>query len=65
LGAAALLVGRLDPLPVVPPDPLLVVPLAAIAVTLVGVIAAAWLGAWVTARRAVAVHLGEVMRVAE
>jgi hypothetical protein len=50
---------------VVPPDPLLVVPAMAIAGTLAGVIAAAWLGAWVTGRRAAAAHLGEVMRVAE
>jgi putative ABC transport system permease protein len=65
LAAAAVLVGRLDPLPVVPPDPLLVVPMVAIATSLVAVIAAAWLGAWITSREAGSVRLGEVMRVAE
>jgi hypothetical protein len=65
LAAAALLVGRLDPLPVVPPDPLLVLPVVAIAASLAAVIAAAWLGAWITSRQAASVRLGEVMRVAE
>ena len=65
LAAGAVLVGRLDPLPVVPPDPLLVVPMVAIAGSLVAVIAAAWLGAWITSRQAGSVRLGEVMRVAE
>jgi putative ABC transport system permease protein len=65
LAAAAILVGRLDPLPVVPPDPLLVFPVVAIVAALVVVIAAAWLGAWLTSRQAASVRLGEVMRVAE
>jgi putative ABC transport system permease protein len=63
--AAALLVGRLDPIPVVPPDPVLVAPSVAIAVALAGVAVVAWIGAWVTSRQAASVHLGEVMRVAE
>jgi putative ABC transport system permease protein len=65
LAASVLLVGRLDPLPVVPPDPLLVWPVPAIVVALGGAAAATWLAAWITSRRAAAVRLGEAMRVAE
>jgi putative ABC transport system permease protein len=65
LAAAAILVGRLDPLPVVPPDPLLVLPVPAVAACLVAVVVAAWLGAWITGRQAASARLGEVMRVAE
>ncbi|HEX2026040.1 MAG TPA: ABC transporter permease [Actinomycetota bacterium] len=65
IGAAMILTGRLDPLPVVPPDPLLVVPTSAVIVALVALVAVTAFGAWLTARRAAAVHLGEAMRVAE
>jgi len=65
LAASVLLVGRLDPLPVVPPDPLLVWPVPAIVAALVAAAAATWLAAWITSRRAAAVRLGEAMRVAE
>jgi putative ABC transport system permease protein len=65
LAAAAILVGRLDPLPVVPPDPLLVLPVPAVAACLVAVLVVAWLGAWITGRQAASARLGEVMRVAE
>jgi putative ABC transport system permease protein len=65
IGAAMILAGRLDPLPVVPPDPLFVVPTAAIVAAFVALIAVTGFGAWLTSRRAAAVHLGEAMRVAE
>ncbi|HKX25339.1 MAG TPA: ABC transporter permease [Actinomycetota bacterium] len=65
LAASVLLVGRLDPLPVVPPDPLLVWPVPAIVAALGGAASATWLAAWITSRRAAAVRLGEAMRVAE
>lgn len=65
IGASVLLVGRLDPLPVVPPDPLVVTPVPAIIAAAVAVALATWLGAWLTGRQAAAVRLGEAMRVAE
>jgi hypothetical protein len=65
IGAAMILAGRLDPLPVVPPDPLFVVPTSAVVVALISLIAVTAFGAWLTARRAAAVRFGEAMRVAE
>jgi hypothetical protein len=63
--AVLLMVPHLDPLPRIPPDLLLVAPAASIAAAFVVMAAASWLGAWVAERRAGAVPLGEVMRVAE
>jgi hypothetical protein len=63
--AAALLVGRLDPLPVVPPDPLFVTPLGAMVAVFLAAVAVSWVGAWFTSRQAARVSLGEALRVAE
>lgn len=65
LVAARFTVPLLDPLATIPPDPLLVVPLAVIVGTGLFATALAWLGAAATNRRARAIDLGEVMRVAE
>jgi putative ABC transport system permease protein len=65
LGAAVLLVPRLDPLPSIPPNSLFVSPKPLLAVAFVSVIGASWLGGWITNRRAKAADLGEVMRVAD
>jgi putative ABC transport system permease protein len=65
LGAAVLLVPRLDPLPSIPPNSLFVSPKPLFAVAFVGVLGTSWLGGWITNRRASAADLGEVMRVAE
>jgi hypothetical protein len=63
--AAHFTVPLLDPLATIPPDPLLAVPLAVIVVTGILATVLSWIGAAVTNRRARAVDLGEVMRVAE
>jgi predicted lysophospholipase L1 biosynthesis ABC-type transport system permease subunit len=65
LVAARSTVPYLDPITTIPPDPLLVVPVVAIVLTGVVVAAFSWIGAAITNRRARAVDLGEVMRVAE
>ena len=65
LGAAVLLVPRLDPLPSIPPNSVFVSPKPLLAVAFVSVIGASWLGGWITNRRAKAADLGEVMRVAD
>jgi putative ABC transport system permease protein len=63
--AARFTVPLLDPLASIPPDPLLVVPIAIVATTGALSMLLSWLGAAATNRRARAVDLGEVMRVAE
>jgi predicted lysophospholipase L1 biosynthesis ABC-type transport system permease subunit len=65
LGAAFLILPLLDPLATIPPPPLYVLPLRVMGSAFVGVLAASWIGGWLTNRRAGAVHLGEVMRVAD
>jgi hypothetical protein len=65
LGAAFLILPLLDPLATIPPRPLYVLPLRVMGSAFVGVLAASWIGGWLTNRRAGAVHLGEVMRVAD
>jgi hypothetical protein len=65
LGAALFMVPNLDPLPSIPPTPLFVSPTLLLAVAFVGVIAVSWFGGWITNRRAGAVDLGEVMRLAD
>jgi hypothetical protein len=65
VAAVLLMVPHLDPLPRIPPTLLLDAPAASIAAAFAVLIAAAWLGAWVAERRARAIPLGEVMRVAE
>ena len=65
VGAALFMVPDLDPLPSIPPTPLFVSPTLLLSVTLIAVFAVAWLGGWITNRRASAADLGEVMRVAE
>jgi hypothetical protein len=58
LGAAVLLVPRLDPLSSIPPNSVFVSPKPLLAVAFVGVIGASWLGGWITNRRAKAADLG-------
>ena len=71
LGAAlGVIAGRLvapllDPLQTIPPAPLFVVPSMSLAWTLVGIAVVALAGGWAVHRRAAAVDLGEVLRVAE
>ena len=71
LGAAlGLVAGRLvspllDPLQTIPPAPLFDAPLAVVGWTLVGLAIVAVAGGWLVHRRAAAVDLGEVLRVAE
>ena len=71
LGAAlGLVAGRLvspllDPLQTIPPAPLFDAPLAVVGWTLVGLAVVAVAGGWLVHRRAAAVDLGEVLRVAE
>jgi hypothetical protein len=55
----------LDPLQTIPPAPLFDAPLAVVAWTLVGLAVVAVAGGWLVHRRASAVDLGEVLRVAE
>jgi predicted lysophospholipase L1 biosynthesis ABC-type transport system permease subunit len=63
--AANLTVPRLDPITTIPPAPFLVVPIPLMVGAAVVLAAAVWIGAAITNRRARAVDLGEVMRVAE
>jgi putative ABC transport system permease protein len=71
LGAAlGMVAGRLvspllDPLQTIPPAPLFDAPLAIVGWTLVGLAVVAVAGGWLVHRRAAAVDLGEVLRVAE
>lgn len=71
LGAAlGMVAGRLvspllDPLQTIPPAPLFDAPLAVVGWTLVGLAVVAVAGGWLVHRRAAAVDLGEVLRVAE
>jgi putative ABC transport system permease protein len=55
----------LDPLQTIPPAPLFDAPLAVVGWTLVGIAFVAVAGGWLVHRRAAAVDLGEVLRVAE
>jgi ABC-type antimicrobial peptide transport system permease subunit len=55
----------LDPLQTIPPAPLFDAPLAVVAWTLLGLAIVAVAGGWLVHRRASAVDLGEVLRVAE
>jgi uncharacterized protein YggT (Ycf19 family) len=69
-GALGIVAGRLvspllDPLQTIPPAPLFVVPTPMVAWTLLGLAAIAVIGGWAVHRRARAVDLGEVLRVAE
>jgi predicted lysophospholipase L1 biosynthesis ABC-type transport system permease subunit len=63
--AASLTVPRIDPIPTIPPSPFLVLPVPLVIGAAVVLAVAVWVGAVVTNRRARAVDLGEVMRVAE
>lgn len=65
VGAALLILPLLEPLATIPPRPLYVLPLRLMGSAFVGVLAASWMGGWLTNRRAGAVRLGEVMRVAD
>ena len=63
--AGRLIAPLLDPLQVIPPPPLFEPPIAAILWTLAGLVVVAVAGGWLVHRRAAAVDLGEVLRVAE
>lgn len=63
--AARVTVPLLDPITTIPPDPVVLTPWSLVAVTAILLGGLAWAGAAVTNRRAGAVDLGEVMRVAE
>jgi hypothetical protein len=65
LVAGALVAPLLDPLQTIPPAPLLRAPTDVIVWTLVGLVVVALVGGWIVHRRAAAVDLGEVLRVAE
>jgi putative ABC transport system permease protein len=71
LGAAlGMVAGRLvspllDPLQAIPPAPLFEAPVGVVVWTLVGLALVAVVGGWLVHRRASAVDLGEVLRVAE
>jgi len=71
LGAAlGMVAGRLvspllDPLQTIPPAPLFDAPLAVVGWTMLGLAIVAVAGGWLVHRRAAAVDLGEVLRVAE
>jgi ABC-type antimicrobial peptide transport system permease subunit len=71
LGAALGLLGGglvaplLDPLQTIPPAPLFDAPIAVVGWTIVGLAVVAIAGGWLVHRRAAAVDLGEVLRVAE
>ncbi|HJP65177.1 MAG TPA: FtsX-like permease family protein, partial [Actinomycetota bacterium] len=62
--AAALVYGRLDPLPTLPPGPLLRVPYLSFVAAAGVLLAASAAGAWAVQRRADRVNVAEVMRLA-
>ena len=68
--ATGMVAGRLvspllDPLQTIPPAPLFDAPIAIVGWTLVGLAVVSVAGGWLVHRRAAAVDLGEVLRVAE
>lgn len=65
LVAGALVAPLLDPLQTIPPAPLFRAPTDAIVWTLLGLAFVSLIGGWIVHRRAAAVDLGEVLRVAE
>ncbi len=65
LGVAVVIARLLDPLESIPPGALLVIPGGSILATLAAVLGLAWVSGWFINRRARAVDLGEVMRLAE
>ena len=65
LTAGRLVAPLLDPLQIIPPPPLFDAPLVVLLWTALALAAVAALGAWLVQRRASAVDLGEVLRVAE
>jgi hypothetical protein len=65
LVASALVAPLLDPLQTIPPAPLFDAPIAVVGGTLVSLAVVAVVGGWLVHRRAAAVDLGEVLRLAE
>jgi putative ABC transport system permease protein len=65
LVAGGLVAPLLDPLQTIPPSPLFAAPVGAVAWTVVGLALVAVVGGWLVHRRAAAVDLGEVLRLAE
>ena len=63
--AGRLIAPLLDPLQTIPPSPLFEPPIAAALWTLVGLAVVSVVGGWLVHRRAAAIDLGEVLRVAE
>jgi putative ABC transport system permease protein len=62
--AAALVVGKLDPLPALPPEPLLRLPEGLFAESIGVLLLACAAGAWIVQRRADRANVAEVMRLA-
>jgi hypothetical protein len=65
VGAALVMVPKLDPLATIPPSPLFIWPRLVFASALAAVIAVAWAGGWLTNRRAHAADFGQFMRLGE
>ncbi|MGH2641107.1 MAG: FtsX-like permease family protein [Actinomycetota bacterium] len=65
IGASRIVAPLLDPLQSIPPPPLFDAPIAVVGWTLVALAVVAVVGGWLVHRRAAAVDLGEVLRVAE
>ena len=63
--AGRLIAPLLDPLQTIPPAPLFEPPIVAALWTLVGLAVVSVVGGWLVHRRAAAIDLGEVLRVAE
>jgi hypothetical protein len=62
--AAALVHGRLDPIPSLPPSPFLSIPVELFGATLLGVVVSCLAGAKLVQRRADRAKVAEVMRLA-
>jgi hypothetical protein len=65
IGGAALVTPLLDPLQTIPPDPLFSAPVLVVEWTFLGLVVVAQVGGWFVQRRAEAVDLGELLRMAE
>jgi putative ABC transport system permease protein len=60
--AAAIVHGKVDPLPTLPPGPLFALPITTLAIVAAVVVALAWLGAMRVQRRADHANVGELLR---
>jgi len=60
--AAAIVHGKVDPLPTLPPGPLFHLPIATLVTVAAAVLVLAWLGAMRVQRRADRANVGELLR---